>query len=171
VATGRTASEPWSLVAGAGRVDKPADLEGWELLGLAGHSPRFVRGPALGGWGELPPSVAITFSGAVLSGLRRAARGEPVALLLDAPQTAALKGLPFSGSLEVVYTSPPLPVSLLCTIRGRSAPARTAALVSAIRGLDRLPEAAEALAGVRMERFVAVDRDTLDAAIARFEAP
>jgi hypothetical protein len=169
VATGRPASEPWSLVAGAGRVAAPADLEGWELLSLAGHSPRFVRGPALGGWGELPQSLTITFSGAVLSGLRRAARGEAVVLLLDGPQTAALGRLPFAASLEVVHTSQPLPVSLLCTVRGRIAPDRAAAVVAALRRLGELPEAAEALAGVRLDRFVELDRTALESAISSFE--
>lgn len=169
VATGRPASEPWSLVAGAGKVAKPGDLAGWELLSLAGHSPRFIRGPGLGDWGELPDSLQITFSGAVLSGLRRSARGEPVALLLDGPQTAALAGLPFADSLEVVVASPPLPVSLLCTVRGRIAPDRAAAVVGALRRLGELPEAAEALAGVRLDRFAELDRTALESAISSFE--
>ena len=88
-----------------GSVNEPADLEGYELFSLAGHSPRFVRGLALGDWGEVPESVTITFSGAVLSGLRRAAKGENVALLLDAAQTDALERLPFSDQLEVVRSS------------------------------------------------------------------
>ena len=72
----------------------PASLAGFELMSLAGYAPRFVRGPALGSWGKLPGDVKIVFSGAVLSGLRKAAAGEKVALLLDRAQTAALPTLP-----------------------------------------------------------------------------
>ena len=70
VPTGRQTVEPWSLVAGKGAVKQAADLDGWQLVSLAGHSETFVRGPALGDWGELPPTLTITFSGAVLSSLR-----------------------------------------------------------------------------------------------------
>ena len=109
----------WSLVAGKGAVTGPASLAGFELLSLAGNTPRFVRGPALGDWGKLPQDLKIVFSGALLSGLRRAAAGEKVALLLDRGQTAALATLPSAPQLEVVTRSPPLPVSVLCAIGNR----------------------------------------------------
>lgn len=157
VPSGREPLEPWSLVAGVGSVNEPADLEGYELFSLAGHSPRFVRGPALGDWGEVPESVTITFSGAVLSGLRRAAKGENVALLLDAAQTDALERLPFSDQLEVVRKSQMLPVSIVCSVGDRVAPGRLAEILAVLEGLDDQPKAAEALAGVRLERFVPVD--------------
>jgi len=157
VPSGREPLEPWSLVTGAGSVNEPADLEGFEIFSLAGHSPRFVRGPALGDWGEVPESVTITFSGAVLSGLRRAAKGENVALLLDAAQTDALERLPFSDQLEVVRSSQNLPVSIVCSVGDRVAPDRLAAILAVLEGLDDQPKAAEALAAVRLERFVPVD--------------
>jgi hypothetical protein len=169
VPAGRAPSEPWSLIAGAGRILGPSDLEGWEIVSLAGHAPQFVRGPALAGWGELPSSVTITFCGAVLSGLREAARGERVALLLDAHQTGALERLPFAGDLEIVHTSQPLPTSLLCAVGDRAGSDRTAELVTALTSLDQRPDAAEALAGVRIDRFDAVDTDRLAAAVATFD--
>jgi len=169
VPSGRAATEPWSLVAGAARIESAADLEGVELVSLAGHSPRFVRGPVLGGWGELPGSVTITFSGAVLSALRKAARGENVALVLDAHQADALDRLPFADKLEVVHRSPPLPVSLLCSVGAHLQPERTADLVAAFLALDQRPDAAEALAGVRIDSFVPMQREPMDRAIEAFE--
>jgi hypothetical protein len=169
VPIGRSAIESWSLVAAAGRVNRPADLAGWELVSLAGHSPRFVRGPALGDWGELPESLTITFSGAVLSALRKAATGEQIAVLLDADQADALPRLPFADRLELVRSSPPLPVSLLCSVRGRLPADRAAALADAMRSLDQRPEAVAALDGIRIRGFVDVDRDALDRAVASFE--
>jgi hypothetical protein len=169
VPVGRSASEPWSLVAGAGRVKGPEDLAGWELVSLAGHSPRFVRGPALGDWGELPPSLTITFSGAVLSALRKAAGGDNVVVLLDADQAAALPRLPFADRLETVHISPPLPVSVLCSVGHKVSPERADTLANAMRGLDTQPNATEALDGVRIQRFVAVDHDALTRAVASFE--
>jgi hypothetical protein len=164
IPSGRQALESWALVAGAGAVKRPADLDGWELFSLAGHSPRFVRGPALGDWGELPESLTITFSGALLSGLRRAAKGEKVAMLLDADQTASLDRLPFAENLEVVHRSPALPVSVVCSVDERVAPDRLRELIDAFEGLSDRPEAAEALAGVRLDRFEPVDSEALDRA-------
>ncbi len=164
VPSGLEPLEAWSLVAGGGLVKRPADLGGWELFSLAGHSPRFVRGPALGDWGDVPESLTITFSGAVLTGLRKAATGEHVALLLDAAQTEALERLPFADRLDVVHSSPPLPVSVLCSVGDRVAPDRLSKVLAALQNLDDRPTAAEALAGVRLERFVPVDRPVLERA-------
>jgi hypothetical protein len=164
VPTDRQALESWVLVAGAGTVDVPEDLEGWQVVSLAGHSERFVRGPALGDWGELPDSTTITFSGAVLSSLRKAAKGERVAVLLDANQADALDRLPFADDLEIVHRSEPLPVSVLCAVGDRPSPATLTVLESALEGLDEQPDAAEALAGVRLQRFEQVDRGSLQRA-------
>ncbi|MGD8438993.1 MAG: hypothetical protein PVG53_00550 [Holophagae bacterium] len=168
VPTGRKATEPWTLVAGAGKVTTPADLRGWTVVSLAGHSERFVRGPALGDWGELPDGVTISFSGRVLTSLRKAARGEPVAVLLDAEQAAALDTLPFADQLEVVHRSPPVPVSVLCTVDDRVPEERAQALIAALSSLAGRASAADALAGVRIERFESIDEDALDRAVAAF---
>jgi hypothetical protein len=168
VPTGRQAKEPWSLVAGKARVHGPEDLDGWQLLSLAGHSQAFVRGPALGDWGELPSNLSITFSGAVLSSLRKAAKGEKIVVLLDAEQTEALGRLPFAGDLEIVHTSPPLPVSVVCSIGNRVSPEKMTELLRALDGLDARPDAAEALAGVRLERFEAADLEALETVEAAF---
>ncbi len=168
VPTGRRSEESWSLVAGKGAVHRPADLDGWQLVSLAGHSENFVRGPALGDWGELPPTLAITFSGAVLSSLRKAARGEKIVVLLDAEQTEALDRLPFAGDLEIVHRSPPLPVSVVCSIGDRLSPEKKAEFLQAMGGLAARPEAADALAGVRLERFEPADNAALEQAEAAF---
>ncbi len=168
VPTGRKPLESWSLVAGKGAVNGPADLDGWELVSLAGHSEAFVRGPALGDWGELPPTLKITFSGAVLSSLRKAAKGEKIVVLLDAEQADALDRLPFAGDLEVVHRSPPLPVSVVCSVGGRLSRERARAIVETLIRLADLPEASEALAGVRIDRVDRVDTAALDRAEAAF---
>jgi hypothetical protein len=169
VVAGGQASEPWSLVAGKGKVPSPAALEGFALVSLAGYVPRFVRGPALAGWGELPPGVTITFSGAVLSGLRRAAAGEKVALLLDGPQAAAMPDLPFAANLEVVVRSAPLPVSVLCLLGKRLPATRAASLLRALPRLGDSEAGASALAGLRLAGFVAADEKALAAAQAAFD--
>ncbi len=161
---GRSALEPWTLVAGKGAVKGPAGLAGWELRSLAGFSPRFVRRVALGGWGELPEAVTIRFTGAVLSGLRRAAAGRHVAVLLDGEQAAALDGLPFRDALEVLHRSPPFPVSLLCTVRGRGSGLARAAL-----GLSGNETGREALAGLRLQRFEPVDAGAVAEAVRAFD--
>jgi len=164
VPTGRQTVEPWSLVAGKGAVKQAADLDGWQLVSLAGHSETFVRGPALGDWGELPPTLTITFSGAVLSSLRKAARGEKIVVLLDAEQTDALDRLPFAGDLEIVHRSPLLPVSVVCSIGDRMIPEKKAELIGALAGLAERPDAADAMAGIRLDRFESVDPEALEQA-------
>ncbi len=164
------ASESWSLVAGAGKLKGAADLAGWQLVSGASYAPRFVRGPALGGWGTLPAGVTLAPAGAILSALRRAAAGEKVALLLDRAQAASIATLPFANGLETVNRSAPLPGALLCTVRGRLPEARTAALLQAFAGLAARPEAAAALAGVRVARFVPLDEAALKRARAAWDA-
>lgn len=168
VPTGRQTEEPWSLVAAKGAVKTPADLDGWQLVSLAGHSEGFVRGPALGDWGVLPPTLTITFSGAVLSSLRKAARGEKTVVLLDAEQAEALPRLPFAGDLEIVHQSPPLPVSVVCSIGDRLNAEEKQQLMEALGGLAGRSDAAEALAGVRLDRFEAVDTASLERAETAF---
>lgn len=160
-------AQAWSLVARKGRVGAPGALAGFTLLSTAGYAPAFVRG-ALAGWGRLPDDVRITASSQVLSGLRRAAAGEDVVLLLDGPQAAALKTLPLAGDLEVVARSEPLPVAFTCTVGTRLAQARWAALSRALEALPAIPAGAAALEGIRMTRFVPADAAAL-ASVRRLE--
>ena len=128
-----------------------------------------MRGPALGSWGELPSDVTITFSNAVLTGLRRASAGNRVALLLDREQAAALPALPFAAKLEVVARSAPLPVSVLCLVDGRLPAARLQALVKGFTAVGKTPAGAEAMAGVRLARFVRADQSALARARDQYE--
>lgn len=164
------ATEEWSLVAGRGKLKQPADLAGFQLVSLASYAPRFVRGPALGGWGALPGDVTLVPSGALLSALRRAASGEKTALLLDRAQTAAIDSLPFAPDLEVVATSGPLPGALLCTVGDRLPGKEADSLVAAFSALGGRPAAADALAGVRVARFAPVDAAALRKARAAYDA-
>jgi hypothetical protein len=160
--------EPWSLVAGNGAVETAADLDGWTLVSLAGHSPRFVRS-ALARWGSLPPSVEIVSSRHVLSSLRKAARGEPIVLLLDAEQAAAITRLPFADDLEVVHVTDPLPVSVFCAVGDRVTEERLAALTGALESLDGRETAGEALSGVKLDRFEVIDLEALERAETAFD--
>ena len=164
VQEGGEPAEVWSLVAGTGMVKNAGGLAGFEIISLAGYASRFVRGPALDGWGDVPPTAGITFSNAVLTGLRRASAGNKVALLLDFEQAAALPTLPFASKLEVVARSSPLPVSVLCVVAGRLPAARLKALEAGLTSLGATPAGAEALAGARLARFVVADQRALAAA-------
>jgi hypothetical protein len=158
---GGQAAEPWTLVAAAGQVSGSSSLAGFELISVAGYVPRFVRGPVLGAWGDLPRDVKITYSSAVLTGLRRASAGAKVALLLDRAQAAALPTLPFAARLQVVTRSAPLPVTVLSSVGGRLPAAKQHALVRALASLGATAAGANALAGVRLSRFVAADQAAL----------
>jgi hypothetical protein len=144
----------WSLVTGK---DHPASLQGYTILSSAGDSKRFVRAAAPG----LPPGVSIEAAGAVLSGLRRAANGEKVAVLLDGSQSASLSTLPFASSLDVVSVSPPMPVAVIATVSNRIDAGRWKRFETAFLHLADDPSARGALDGVRMAGFVALDEKAL----------
>ncbi len=163
------ADEVWSLVVPRGRVSSPASLEGWEVTGTPAYAPGFVRGPALGGWGELPASARITFTPSPLSALRRAAAGEKVAVILDRAQTEALASLPFAENLEIVTRSGPLPGVLLCTVDGRIDETRAGALIEGLLRLHREEGGTELLGSLRMRRFDEIDPEALKSAREAFD--
>jgi hypothetical protein len=160
----------WSLAARRGQIKGPEALQGFEITGVPGYAPEFVRGPILGRWGTLPPSARITFGPNVLSALRRAAAGEPVAVVLDAAQTKALSTLPFAPDLEIVASSAPMPGSLLCTVGTRLPQQRTAEILHGLLRLHTREEWAGVLKTMRMTRFEKIDGAALDAARRAFAA-
>jgi hypothetical protein len=155
------ATEQWSLVARKGAVDGPSALDGWKVAGMAGFAPRFVDRIALADWGPLPKGAEVVFASRVLSELRKASRGEPVAVLLDRAQAGALPSLPFADTLEVVARSRPHVASVVCAVGGRLGDARRAALVEALERLDSDPAAKEVLETMRIARFGAVPSESL----------
>jgi hypothetical protein len=143
----------WSLVAKAGRVANPQSMAGYSVLSVAGYAPDFVRRSALAGW-ALPPDVKIEATGQVLSALRRAAAGEPVAVLLDQTQATALTTLPFAADLKVVAQSPELPVALIAVVDSRLPAARARALQEALLKMGRGSGSTDTLGSLRLRGFV-----------------
>jgi hypothetical protein len=166
---GGEAAEVWTLVAPAGGVSGPASLAGFEIVTTAGYAPRFVRGSALGAWGDLPADVRIVSSNNVLSAMRRASQGHKVAALLDRASAAAMPTLPFAAKLQTVTKSAPLPVAVLSAVGDRLRPAKLQALLKALRSLDSTPSGRQALAGVRLARFVPADQAALAKARDQFD--
>jgi hypothetical protein len=160
----------WSLAARRGRVPSSAALDGFEITGVAGYAPEFVRGPVLGGFGPLPPTARVTSTANVLSALRRAASGASIAVVLDDAQAKALATLPFAADLEIVARSLPMPRTLLCTVGGRLPPRQSEAIARGLEKLHTRPEWAEILKAMRMTRFEAVDVPALDLARRLFAA-
>jgi hypothetical protein len=148
----------WTLVT---RKDHPAQLTGYAVQSAAGFSPRFVRAMS-----QLPPDARIIDSSAVLSGLRRAAGGEKLAVLLDGAQTQALSTLPFAAELAPLSSSAPVPVAIVATVGKR--PRHWKALQAAFLSIGREAAAREALDGVQMSGFVPVDSAALSAARAAY---
>ncbi|HEY1900329.1 MAG TPA: hypothetical protein VGG49_11085 [Steroidobacteraceae bacterium] len=143
----------WSLVMKSGHAAPPAGLAGMTLISTAGYAQDFVR-EALRTVGPLPASTTITATGQVLSALRRAATGDPVAVLLDQEQAAALPSLPFAATLQVVGTSAAVPVALIVVVEGRVPKARAADLQQALLHLSATPQGAATLGRLRLNGFV-----------------
>lgn len=155
------ATETWSLVAPAGRIETADDLAGWTVVGVPTYAPAFVRGALLSGWGEIPADVELQFSRRVLSGVRRAAAGETVAVILDEAQTTALAALPNADRLEVVATGPPVLGGLVVAVGGRLDPARRAAVSAGLLQLHEAADFVRVLSTVRLQRFEPVDTAAL----------
>jgi hypothetical protein len=160
----------WSLAVRRGRVPSSAALDGFEITGIAGYAPEFVRGPVLGGFGPLPPTARVTSTNNILSALRRAASGASIAVVLDDAQARALATLPFAADLEIVARSAPMPRTLLCTVGARLTPRRSDAMIRGLAKLQTRPEWAAILKAMRMTRFEAVDTEALDSARRLFAA-
>jgi hypothetical protein len=143
----------WSLVAKSGRVDSPASMAGYTLLSTAGYAPDFVRHSALAGW-ALPPDVKIEATGQILSALRRVAAGEPVAVLLDQTQAAALPSLPFAAELKTVMQSAELPVAIIAVVDSRVPAGRAKALQAGLLKMTHVSGSADSLGPLRLRGFV-----------------
>lgn len=164
VQKGRPALERWALVAQKGKVTSAAALAGFTIVSNAAFAPAFVRGSVLGAYGTLPANVKLVQSGAVLSSLRRAANGEPIAVVLDGPQEASLASLPFGAKLEVVTRSPPMPAGLVVTVNSRMPEKTWSAIEAALKNLASERGGATALEALQMDKFVPVDERALDTA-------
>jgi hypothetical protein len=161
VQKGRPALEHWTLVAQKGRVTKAESLAGMTIMSSAGFAPEFVRG-AVAQLGTVPADVKITSTVAVLSALRKAAKGDPIAVLLDGAQASSLASLPFAAQLETVATSPAWPMGMVVTVDSRAK--NWPALQSAFLGLANDKAGAAVLEGMQMEHFVPLDDASLTSA-------
>jgi hypothetical protein len=139
----------WTLVMKKGR---PAGLAGLTLISTAGYAQDFVRG-VLHDLGPLPASTTITPTGQVLSALRRAANGDPVAVLLDQEQATAMASLPFAANLQAAGTSAPVPVALIVVVSGRVPKDRAQTLQQALLHLSDTPQGAATLDRLRLKGF------------------
>jgi hypothetical protein len=144
----------WTLVMKSGHPAPPAGLAGVTIISTAGYAQDFVR-EVLRIQGPLPAGTSISATGQVLSALRRAASGDPVAVLLDQEQTAAMGSLPFAANLQVVGTTAPVPVALIVVVDGRVPKARAEGLQQALLHLSAKPEGVAALGRLRLNGFVA----------------
>ena len=162
-------TEVWSLVAGRGALSDAASLAGWEVTGMPGYAPAFVRDVALTDWGRIPDGATISFTARAVSALRKAAAGEKLAVLLDAAQTEALPALPFAEELEVVASSQPLPTSLVCAVGRRLTAEDAAKLVPALLGLGESESGRELLAALRMTSFAKLNQAAIERAERAFD--
>jgi hypothetical protein len=161
VARGRPGLDRWALVGPRGRISGPSALAGYTIVSSAAYAPGFIRGVVLGGFGAVPASVKLEQSSAVLSALRRAANGEPVAVVLDGTQQAALASLPLASQLQVIAQSPPVPAGLVVTVDARIPARPWSEIERALVGLASDRAVAPVLGAVEVARFEPVDAAAL----------
>lgn len=161
VAKGRPALERWALVGPRGRISGPGALAGYTIVSTAAYAPAFIRGVVLGGFGAIPGNVKLEQSNAVLSALRRAASGEPVAVVLDGTQLASLASLPFASQLQVIAQSPPVPAGLVVTVDARVPAGTWSGIERALVQLSSERATTPVLGAIEVARFEPVDSGAL----------
>ncbi len=164
VEKGRPVLDRWVLVAEKGRVKTAEGLAGFTIASNAAFAPKFVRGVIEASLGALPANVKLEQTRAVISALRRAANGEPVAVLLDGSQSDALATLPFAAKLEAIARSPAMPVAVVATVDARISDSRWRKIEHALVGMAADKAAATALDSIQIARFGPVDGAALTAA-------
>jgi hypothetical protein len=156
VAKDRPALETWALIGGKGKPVKSID----KVMTSLAFAPAFVRGVVAGG--QLPAGAQIVQSTTVLSSLRKAAAGEPIAVVVDGAQQASLASLPFAAKLDVLAHSQPVPAGIVVTV-DRKLPAKDwPPIESALLGAAK--DSAAALEGLQVTRFEPIDDKALQAA-------
>jgi hypothetical protein len=160
VQKGRPPLERWVLVGQKGHAKTAESLAGITIVSNAAYAPAFVRG-IIGELGAVPANLKVAQSTAVLSSLRRAADGEPIAVLLDGPQAAALSSLPFAAKLEELVRSPEMPAGVMVTVDARVPDKVWSGIESALLGLASDPAGQKALDGIQIARFEVVNDKAL----------
>ncbi|HEY4339287.1 MAG TPA: hypothetical protein VGM97_05030 [Steroidobacteraceae bacterium] len=142
----------WTLVLHKGHAPPPAGLAGLTVISTAGYAPAFVR-EVLHNPAALSADTSITATAQVLSALRRAANADPLAVLLDQEQAAALASLPFAANLESFGPSQPVPVALIVIVDGRLPKARAQELSQALLHMSGTPQGAATLNRLKLNGF------------------
>ena len=150
----------WTLVAGRDKIDGIGALSGWTLGSHAGFSTEFVH-QVLADYGTLPTDTTILFQTRVRSALRSASKGEPIAVLLDGTQAAALDSLSFVDQLEVLHRSEPWPSNVVCFVGDRVDESARKRWVDALRSLADTEEGKVILEEMRLKGFESIDVDQL----------
>lgn len=155
VQKGRPALDRWAVVVKKGRAADPSGLKSFTITSAVAFAPGFIRGVVLGG--KAISDVKLKQSTAVLSALRHAADGDPVAVVIDGATEASLATLPFGKDLEIIWHSPSLPAAVIVTIDKKLDDKAWAPLEKAFLALANDAAGAAALDAVRMATFVALD--------------
>lgn len=146
----------WTLVAGRDKIGDASALSGWTLGSHAGFSQEFVH-RMLAGYGTLPADTTIVFQTRLRSALRKASNGEPIAILLDGTQAAALDSLSFVDQLEVLHRSDPLPSNVVCLVGDRFDEATRKRWLRALWSLADTHQGKGILEEMRLKGFEPID--------------
>ncbi len=164
-------NDRYYLAAKKGRFPAASALRGETVSGNTLYEDRdfllrvvFAGLPAASGFEFVPTSRPLT-------ALRRAARGEIGAALLDRAQYRALEGLPFAGDLEVLYVSAPIPELGLMMVETETTRKLQERFLAGILALSGEEEGRKALEAFGVSGFRAVSPGDFSAVAAAYAAP
>ena len=132
-------------------------LAGAPLEGETAYDRAFVAGVVLD---REKVELALRATSRTLSAVRRAVKGERLAVLLDEEQRSALAALPQGSTLALLGESAWMPAGIVVATAAASAGDRTA-LAGALDRAAKDPTAAELLKTMKMRRFEPVSVELL----------
>ncbi len=104
-----------------------------------------------------------------LTAIRRLARGEVGAVLLDDLQLESLRSLPLFEEVSVIYRSPPLPEVGLMMVDTTATRRRQEGFLAALEGLGETEEGGRAFGSFGLRGFRRIDPGSLEEAIRKYE--
>ena len=140
-------------------------LKGATLEGETAYDPAFVAGVVLD---RAQVELTLHPTARALSAVRRALKGERLAVLLDEEQRQGLASLPQGSTLAKLAESEWMPAGVVVAAQAASAADR-AALEKALDRAGKDPAAAELLKTMKIRRFEKVDAQRLSRLRARYE--
>ncbi len=163
-------SEIYRVLVKKGGYKTLKDLKGKTLGGSLLTEPAFLRRVVFKGGIDPAAHFQLKPTKRALRALRKLAKGQLDAVLVNDLQFRALASLPFSGDIQPVFTSDPLPLLGLAADESKTTPAERERLTGALSKMCGHKKGKEICEMFGLEAFVPADPHAYEAVILRWDS-